>query len=330
MANTVNPSSLSASSPRSSCTPEPGPPRKRPRSELSSEERKEARAHRNRIAAQNSRDRRKAQFGYLERRVTELEEENRQLRLSIGLLSQGGQQLPTPPPVSLPVPVVPSAPLVVSPKSSEDIARERENAELKERIRTLERGWDAVVKALAAQGLPTGLAPTPAVTAPAPAPVPKPLLLTTPAAAFPSPAPSHSSLDFDIDISTPAPSVSSPPPSTSMPVFVPTSSTSTTPLSVTTTANSSAEDQSSTSSVQQDSTRHLARVATTGLKPRVSLQRVDLHHRSSRLHPSLTPWELANLRLLKTQPQRRVRSTNRRWKNSSVRFLSQFHLARRS
>ncbi|KAJ7888196.1 hypothetical protein B0H13DRAFT_2342050 [Mycena leptocephala] len=44
----------------------------KPRNELS-------RADRNRIAAQNSRDRRKAQFSYLERRLSELEEENRQL-----------------------------------------------------------------------------------------------------------------------------------------------------------------------------------------------------------------------------------------------------------
>ncbi len=117
----VNPSSISES----------GPSRKRPRSDVSSEERKEARAHRNRIAAQNSRDRRKAQFCQLERRVQELEEENRQLRAGFGLA-----QAPTP------------------SKSPEEAARDRENEELKERIKTLEKGWDAVVKALAAQGLP--------------------------------------------------------------------------------------------------------------------------------------------------------------------------------
>ena len=116
----VNPSSIS----------EPGPSRKRPRSDVSSEERKEARAHRNRIAAQNSRDRRKAQFSVLERRVHELEEENRQLRAGYGL--------------------TPATP----PKSAEQEARDRENEELRERIKTLEKGWDAVVKALAAQGLP--------------------------------------------------------------------------------------------------------------------------------------------------------------------------------
>ena len=37
-------------------------------------------AHRNRIAAQNSHEKRKARFSYQERRVAELEEENRKLR----------------------------------------------------------------------------------------------------------------------------------------------------------------------------------------------------------------------------------------------------------
>ncbi|KAJ7366870.1 hypothetical protein DFH08DRAFT_178246 [Mycena albidolilacea] len=67
----VNPSSLSmdhSPSPRPE-SPEPGPSRKRPRTtSTSAEDRKAARAHRNRIAAQNSCDRRKAQFTYVERR----------------------------------------------------------------------------------------------------------------------------------------------------------------------------------------------------------------------------------------------------------------------
>ena len=61
---------------------ESGPSRKRPHTNTSattSEERK-ARAHRNRIAAQNSRDKRKARFSYLERRVADFDEENRRLR----------------------------------------------------------------------------------------------------------------------------------------------------------------------------------------------------------------------------------------------------------
>ncbi|KAF7321719.1 BZIP domain-containing protein [Mycena kentingensis (nom. inval.)] len=165
---------------------EPGPSRKRQRTAASSEERKEARAHRNRIAAQNSRDRRKAQFSHLERRVAELEEENRQLRA--GLVA--------PPP---------------APQSD----RDRENEELRERIRTLEKGWDAVMKALAAQGLPTSTtnnttapAPTaPVVAAPEPTLTPdvvvkqSPQIDAFPETTFPlSPAPTVSSLDFDLDL----------------------------------------------------------------------------------------------------------------------------------
>ncbi|KAF9441365.1 hypothetical protein P691DRAFT_812927 [Macrolepiota fuliginosa MF-IS2] len=277
-------------------TPEPGPPRKRSRSEMSSEERKEARAHRNRIAAQNSRDRRKAQFSYFERRVTELEDENRQLRISIGLLSQGQPTSRVPAPIS------------VLSQSQEDLARDRENAELKERIRTLERGWDAVVKALAAQGLPTGLSPS------SPTPTQPPAKsLPTPTAAFPSPAPSHDSLDFDIEI----PAASSTTTTITTPVFVPTSSTSRTPSPVTV-----SEDQSS-SSAQQATTRHLARVASTGFNTPAALQRVVL--RRSSLLSSLTPWQLGNLRL----KGRRVRSTNRRWRTSSAKFSSLFLTARR-
>ncbi|XP_006457306.1 hypothetical protein AGABI2DRAFT_196071 [Agaricus bisporus var. bisporus H97] len=265
------------------------PLRKRARSDQSSEERKEARAHRNRIAAQNSRDRRKAHFSYLERRVNELEDENRQLRVSIGLLSQGH-----PAPTTLPVVSIP-------PKSPEDLARDRENAELKERIRTLERGWDAVVKALAAQGLPTGLGPAPAPPLSHPQP--------SPAIALPSPTPSHSSLDFDSDMST-----------SSTPVFVPTSSTSPSP-SPRSIPIANSEEQS-TKSTQQDSTRHLARVASTDS---VALQRVVLSRPSSRPFPSLTPWQLGKLRLRQRRPQ----STNRRWRSSSGRFSSRYLLARR-
>ncbi|KAG6861922.1 hypothetical protein C0995_009872 [Termitomyces sp. Mi166 len=144
-----------AASPSDSGSPAPSS-RKRPRSDASTEERKEARAHRNRIAAQNSRDRRKAQFAYLERRVAELEDENRALRAARGI------------------------PLL--PVSAFSDARDRENEELRERIKTLERGWDAVLKALAAQGLP--LAPP----------------VTTPPI---SPAPSHSSLDTESSPPTP-------------------------------------------------------------------------------------------------------------------------------
>ncbi|KAJ3866694.1 hypothetical protein EV359DRAFT_79313 [Lentinula novae-zelandiae] len=186
----VNPASLSLpstsddmfSSP--SPEPQPGPSRKRPRTEQSSEDRKEARAHRNRIAAQNSRDRRKAQFSYLERRVAELEEENRQLRAGMGMS----------PAVATPAPVlVSSAPI----KSFSDEARDRENEELKERIRTLEKGWDAVVKALAERGLPTGVAPSSNIET-VPSVVPPPALSTS----VMPPSPSSSTTFSSSSVST--------------------------------------------------------------------------------------------------------------------------------
>jgi X box-binding protein 1 len=166
-----------------------GPARKRVRSQdLSSEERKEARAHRNRIAAQNSRDRRKAQFTYLERRVAELEEENRQLR--------AGASIP---------------PITPDPRVEQNRARERENEELKERIRTLERGWDVVLKALATQGLPLGLPESTTSTNDG-----RSSSLTSEPSTFTpksipsaiSPAPPHSSLEADSPVSYGAKEVS--------------------------------------------------------------------------------------------------------------------------
>ena len=121
-----------------------GPPRKRARSDVTPEERREARAHRNRIAAQNSRDRRKAQFAQLERRVQELEEENRQLRAGMGLTAS------------------PSRPTEQKDEEREkDRAREKENEELRQRINTLDTGWQAVMKALAASGLPLNVPSAP-------------------------------------------------------------------------------------------------------------------------------------------------------------------------
>jgi len=124
-----------------------GPSRKRQRSDGTSEERREARMHRNRIAAQNSRDKRKAQFTFLERRVAELEEENRQLRVSLGV--QGMTTI--------------QGNLTADQETKK--ARDRENEELKERIKTLEKGWETVIKALASQGLSTGLPFTPSTPA---------------------------------------------------------------------------------------------------------------------------------------------------------------------
>ncbi|KZT40796.1 hypothetical protein SISSUDRAFT_1118073 [Sistotremastrum suecicum HHB10207 ss-3] len=134
---TVDPSTLSLPSPSPDpLSPKPatssssGPSRKRPRTDASPEEKKEARAHRNRIAAQNSRDKRKAQFSQLEAKVQELEKENRQLRLALS--SNPG-----------------SSSVAVSAREQEWI---RENQQLKDRIRTLETGWADVLKALSAAG----------------------------------------------------------------------------------------------------------------------------------------------------------------------------------
>ncbi|KAI0779478.1 hypothetical protein C8Q74DRAFT_1163676, partial [Fomes fomentarius] len=199
---------------------QPGPSRKRARSEVTPEERKEARAHRNRIAAQNSRDRRKAQFVYLERRVQELEEENRQLRAGMGLaeLSRHTEQK--------------------DEEREKDSAREKENEELRQRVKTLETGWEAVMKALAASGLPLNLASVPSSTS--------------------SSAPSSSSSDPS------APATSGQPPTTTFPVFVPLS-----PVYPISPAPSNISSGSSTlfDPDDFDSTRHLARVATTDAPP---------------------------------------------------------------
>ena len=263
MANSlfIDPTNLSTpSSPSgSSCTHDyidpthsAGPARKRVRSQdMSTEERKEARAHRNRIAAKNSRDRRKAQFTCLERRVAELEEENRRLRADACIR--------------------PAEPTYARKEArvgaESDRTRERENEELKERIRTLERGWDVVLKALAAQGLPNGLssAPTststtgvhePKITKPSSSTVEPPLPNSTGIASFPSPAPSHSSLET-------LRAESKPP---TLPGAM---------LSVDVPSGTGTEEESKHGS--RETTRHLARVASIegpSLAFSVALQRV--------------------------------------------------------
>lgn len=87
---------------------------------MTPEERKEARAQRNRIAAQCSRDRRKQQFAELEARVQELEEENRRLRSGAVAEPPKAQQKP----------------------DHEQESREKENEELRERVRQLEKAWE--------------------------------------------------------------------------------------------------------------------------------------------------------------------------------------------
>lgn len=260
------------------------PPRKRPRSAVTPEERKEARAHRNRIAAQNSRDRRKAQYSYLERRVAELEEENRRLRAGVPMT------IPASPSVSSST----SEPEVVTIEQEQERKRkraeeqrERENLELRERIRTLEMGYEAVLRTLATQGAnPSALHETSGSTpilsstcAPSPASAKSPSAADsaspTPSSpkstslatlSYPlSPAPTHSTLtdspmlflgdSFDFPLS-PAFSLSDLTPSDSpAPVHTP-------------------QEALDLSSIGHAPTRHLARVATTTVHAAVSLQRV--------------------------------------------------------
>jgi X box-binding protein 1 len=163
-----------------------------------------------------------------------------------------------------------------------DKARERENEELRERIKTLEKGWDAVVKALAAQGLPTGIPVPPPATADSPPPQCPPSPSAFPvivpnSSVFPiSPTASHTSLstssfDFEFDI------------------------------------------------VESESTRHLARVATTeATPPSMSLQRVDKRQTnlSSPLNSRNTLTPLTNNI---NNPKRQRLSPMQRWKTSSAR-----------
>jgi X box-binding protein 1 len=185
-------------------------------------------------------------------------------------------------------------PPVVTPTPADlerESARERENQELRERIKTLEKGWDAVLKALTAQGLPTTLSTTTTPTTPtvlpqvadkpAPPVVPDSIPALSPSMFPLSPAPTQASLDFDIDLSLP------------------------TALS---------PEQSSASSEPQqptEPTRHLARVATTKASlPLVSLQRVD----SKRSAPS--------------KAFKLVQSMNQQWTPCSARSSARRRLPR--
>lgn len=96
---------------------------------MTAEERREARAHRNRLAAQSSRDRKKVQFEALSTRVSQLEHENRSLRLGLS----------------------------TSSSSSVDDALARENAELRARIQQLEQAWQNMTKILGTMVIPSQL-----------------------------------------------------------------------------------------------------------------------------------------------------------------------------
>ena len=116
--------------------------KRRSRSGLTPEERREARAHRNRIAAQCSRDRKKVLFSDLTTRVAELEAENRALR-------HGVQS-------SLP--------------QLSDTSIVQENAALKVRVQQLELAWQNMAKLIGSMPLiqpqPTALLRLPLSPAP--------------------------------------------------------------------------------------------------------------------------------------------------------------------
>ncbi|KAI6033016.1 hypothetical protein F5J12DRAFT_946264, partial [Pisolithus orientalis] len=262
------------------------PPRKRPRSTLTPEERKEARAHRNRIAAQNSRDRRKAHYTYLERRVAELEEENRRLRAGL--------------PATSPAPSDPDVEYEreLSRRRAEE-QRERENQELRERIRSLERGYEAVVRALAAQGKPLPSTDVLDSSASSANPVTdsSPVHSTSPPetssllslhASLPlSPAPTHSTI-ADSPITFESDSLDLPfslafSPNPSSPSFL-----------------GSPKSPLNLSLSIEAPTRHLARVATTANVPAVALQRVG----SPRL---TTGWARTSKRASVVRPSQKTR-----------------------
>lgn len=104
-------------------------PKRRARGSMTAEERREARAHRNRLAAQSSRDRKKVQFETLSERVSGLERENRSLRLGLS----------------------------TSSSSSVDETLAKENAELRARIQQLEQAWQNMTKILGTMIIPPQL-----------------------------------------------------------------------------------------------------------------------------------------------------------------------------
>lgn len=136
-------------------------PKRRARGAMTAEERREARAHRNRLAAQSSRDRKKVQFEALSTRVSQLEHENRSLRLGLS----------------------------TSPSSPVDDALAKENAELRARIQQLEQAWQNMTKILGTMIIPSQLPGQPTSTFTKALPSPSGLNLNLPL----SPAPTSSS-----------------------------------------------------------------------------------------------------------------------------------------
>ena len=254
--NYIDPAALSLPSPASDSPASPppsapGPSRKRARTDMSAEERKEARAHRNRIAAQNSRDKRKAQFSALESRIAELEEENRQLRAGMGYadLQRADERR--------------------REELERELARERENADLKERIKSLETSWQAVINVLAAQGLPPASAAAP-----------------------PSPSSTNTPTTFPVLVPSSPVFPAFPNPPSAAPLVTHKSSNSIHSSNNNKISNNTSSNSRITNfieAVEPEPTRHLARVASTAaIPPAVPLQRVDSNWLPALLktHPS--------------------------------------------
>lgn len=314
----INPANLSAPSPTSTHedidpSHEAGPARKRLRTQgITTEERRDARAHRNRVAAQNSRDRRKAQFVYLERRVAELEEENRLLRAGAGI--------PPAAPAALPPLLANRSKLEEEERLRDKRAREREreNEELKERVQTLEGGWDAVIKALGAQGLLTGISSAIAPTQAAPTP-------TTTSSTATSPTETTSSLLVNTNETSPEPHFAAFPSPTLSDNSLESESAAI-PTTVTDASSHDSESNEVQSHVLRESARHLARVASIespSLVSSMALQRVV--SLSAPMHFPVPPPYLRALQLKQlanSRPDRRLTQKNMAttlWKPSSMK-----------
>ncbi|KAH9026672.1 hypothetical protein EDB83DRAFT_2190410, partial [Lactarius deliciosus] len=245
-------------------------PRKRSRSDMTTEERKEARAHRNRIAAQHSRDKRKAQFSALEARIGELEAENRALRAGMAH----------------------SHPVAIdnTEQRAADAAREAETRALRDRVRTLETAWEAILRTLQTQGTMAGL---PTLPPPFPVRTNTPPPSSSSVLSSPSPSPSHSMTTFPVMV----------PPNPIFSLDDAIFPISPSPSNVSLPSNTSS---SSILDLTHEPTCHSARVVSTSSSV-VPLQRVDPCKQSRTFKCPLV--------LVKTRP-----STKRRWTNSSVRY----------
>ncbi|CAG8604318.1 1922_t:CDS:1 [Acaulospora colombiana] len=159
--------------------------KRRPRGSMTAEERREARAHRNRLAAQSSRDRKKAQFEQLATRLAELEEENRSLRLGLARPTSAS-----------------------SSSSSLEAGLLQENQDLRARVQQLELAWQNMTKILATMAIPVPLPSSSSAALPAMATTTRPTT-NTPISNDPklplSPAPTSSSSSDSLDAITSEP-----------------------------------------------------------------------------------------------------------------------------